>query len=357
MVAAWPCDAHDEDAVSAHAYATPQRSWFELALDHAASGVALALVRRASFDPSQRLADGRTLLERALVPPCDEGLLTAMTEEGRYAPLQCLSDGRTVYERLLVAQPAVALSLVARGLLVGTERLGDGTTAIERAVESSGASGKAVAAEMAKRGGVDPHATCSTGVSYFERMLCTGELDIAARLAQHPAFDALERTVDGRTLFELALDRGASKVVLASLASGKLPARALLSDGRTPLERALRLGSKELVFGAFAGQGLKPTTPMPPDDKTVFELALEAGAAEFALVLARFGGLDGLFVLGDGRTCFERAIAAGKQELAVAMAEAGSVTPTSRLPNGSTCLEFAASNGARLVCEALAKRV
>lgn len=353
-----PGDGDDEFA--AHAMATAQRTWFELAADHGARQVALAFVRRSSFDGMQRSPDGRTMLERALSEPADsfasDELIGSLVEA--MPPMSCISDGRTVFEKLLESRPAMVVSLVRRGLLRGNERLSDGTTAIEKALEGGNPERRSVAIAMAECGGVDPHACSSTGVGFFERMIGLGEIEVATKLASLKEFNALERTIDGRTLFELALDKGATKVVMASLGSGAMPTNALLSNGKTPFERVLRTGSKELIFTAFAGAGLKPTSVLPPEDKTVFELAIDAGATEFAFILARFAGLDGLHVLADGRTCFERAIASGKNEtVAVAMVEAGSVTPTSRLPNGSTCLEFAASSGARLVCEALAKRV
>jgi len=362
------------EEVAADGQATPAATWIELAVDHGAGGVVAAFAGRPGFDPVARVADGRTLLEVALDKPLPaaarEAVAKAVAGDARYA-LACLSDGRVAFERLLAE--GLALPLVApHGPLLGTERLPDGGTVFERALDAgkTSASSAAVALAMVSApeadGCVTPHGCASTGVSFFERALSAGAVEVVGKLAAQSSFDPLERAHDGRTMLELLLalsltSQGIRTVALSVLASGKVPARALLSDGRTAFERVLRLNAKELILGAFAGQGLKPTMQLPPDERTCFELCLacppQSSGAELAFLMVRFAGLDGLHVLGDGRTCFERVLLDHRPELAVGMVDAGSVRPSSRLPDGRTCIDFAASVGARDVCQALAKHV
>eukprot|EP00727_Mastigamoeba_balamuthi_P013330 m51a1_g862 hypothetical protein (436) ;mRNA; r:807787-809536 len=337
---------------------TPSRTALETFVSFGATGAAVALVRKEGFDPMERGTDGRTAFERALEDCADRPgrvvLAKEMIDRSRVPPFAFLSTGRTVWERVLSTPETEVLAeaLARTGAVSGFDRLDDGTTVFEHAL-SSGA--HSVAAALVQSGsGVRADAIISTGITCFEAAVRARAAEVAKLLAQRDDFDPLCRTGDGRTFFEEAFSSGLAYLAIAIVASGKLPARSLLSDATTPFEHALRAKSKDVSLAALTAGSLAPDTQLPPHDKTCFEVALECGMKEIAYVMARFMGLDGLHVLSRGDTCFERAVPYG---IAVAFVESGSVGPASRLPDGRTCLDYAVSHGAREVAQAIAQKI
>ncbi|KAH3756621.1 hypothetical protein Pelo_11562 [Pelomyxa schiedti] len=318
------------------------QSLFERLFRYNAADAVVHLVNAGVVDPVETVPNSqKTCLEYAVdqrAPQVVEAMLLSTARRGvKLDPLYRLADGRTIFEKLHDAcsvEPrlcANCLLLFQHQMIEPTAYLSSGRTVFELCASC-----------------------CSTG-SGGAGGGATGNKDMLKGMVQYCGLSAMQRTPEGRTIFEALLACGAADVcelLVKTRGEAELQRRkSVLESGQQPTWTENNDDDDDPMSLAVNAMSIASS------GNCLFEVSLDCRAFNVSRAFVDLGStlhnFNGLSRVSDGRTLFERAFDAGGRDVALAMVESGAMTNWSSssvpqspvlLSDGRTLFEHALRN-------------